>query len=285
MLFFNPNQASLFATITIDIDPVLARFGHFGLGWYGIAVGVAIAVGIWLARHEARRRELDPDAVLQVAAWSVAGGFIGARLLFVLDHWSTYASDPLRSFAIQEGGLAIQGALLGGLLAGVIAATRAGLPVLVVADVAAPAAVLSQAIGRFGCLVTGDALGARTSLPWGVTYTNPGSMAPELGVPFQPVFAYEAIWDLAVFAVLWRLRTRVRKPGHLFAAYLGLYATGKFALTFFRQERVWAWGLQEAQFLAIGLIIVALALWVLSSGRRPTAVDGGNGARPREPAV
>jgi prolipoprotein diacylglyceryltransferase len=110
-------------------------------------------------------------------------------------------------------------------------------------------------------------------------------MAPELGVAFQPVFAYEAIWDLAVFAVLWRLRTRVRKPGHLFAAYLGLYATGKFALTFFRQERVWAWGLQEAQFLAIGLTVVALALWVLSSGRRPTAVDGGNGARPTEPAV
>lgn len=285
MSSFNTNSAGSFAAITLDIDPVLVRLGHFGLGWYGIAVGVAIGLGILLARHEARRRRLDPDAVLQVAAWSVAGGFIGARLLFVLDHWSTYASDPLRSFAIQEGGLAIQGALLGGLLAGVIVATRAGLPVLIVADVAAPAAVLAQAIGRLGCLVTGDALGSRTSLPWGVTYTNPGSMAPEPGVPFQPVFAYEAIWDLAVFAVLWRLRTRVRKPGQLFAAYLGLYATGKFALTFFRQERVWAWGLQEAQFLAIGLIVVALGLWVSSAGRRPTAVDGGNGARPTEPAV
>jgi phosphatidylglycerol---prolipoprotein diacylglyceryl transferase len=251
-----------FASITIDIDPVLFRLGHLHVGWYGVAVALAVAVALLVVRSEARRRQLDPDEVMRVAGWAVIGGFVGARLLFVLDHWSTYAADPMRSFAVQEGGLAIQGALLGGFVAAFLYARHARLPVLTLADAAAPAVVVGQAIGRLGCLVTGDALGAPTSLPWGVRYINPAAMAPQLGVALQPVFAYEALWDLAILAVLWTLRGRVRQPGRLFAVYLGLYAAGKFALTFLREERTWAWGLQEAQFLAVVLLLGALAFWL-----------------------
>lgn len=255
------------ASITIDIDPVLIHVGHLALGWYGIAIMLAITVAFLVVSREARRRGLDSEAVLSVAGWAVAGGMVGARLLFVLDHWSIYAADPLRSFAFQEGGLAIQGALLGGFAAAVLAARRAHLPVLSLADAAAPAVVLGQAIGRLGCLVTGDALGAPTSLPWGVRYVNPGAMASQLGVALQPVFAYEALWDVAVFALIWTLRTRIQQPGRIFALYLGLYAAGKFGLTFFRQERVWAWGLQEAQFVAAALLLGALAFWIFGSSR------------------
>ena len=91
--------------------------------------------------------------------------------------------------------------------------------------------MLGQALGRLGCLITGDALGPQTNGLWGIQYLNPGAMAPQLGVAYQPTFAYEAAWDLAVFAVLWRLRNRVRRDGDLFAIYLGLYALGKFVLT------------------------------------------------------
>lgn len=276
------DTAGAFATITVSLDPILVRIGHFGLGWYGIAVATAIAVALLVARREAGRRRIHPDAVLWVAGWSLAGGFVGARALFVVDHWSTFANDPIRSLAIREGGLAIQGALLGGLVAGVLSARRRRLPVLLLADIAAPAVVLGQAIGRLGCLFTGDALGGPTSLPWGVSYTNTASMAPQLGVPLHPVFAYEATWDLALFAFLWMVRTRGWPPGRLFAAYLGLYAVGKFGLTFFRQERVWAWGLQEAQFMAAVLLIGALVLWALTAFRGlqsvPAASGSGSGA-------
>ena len=98
-------------------------------------------------------------------------------------------------------------------------------------DAVAPGLVLGQALGRLGCLITGDALGPQTNGLWGIQYLNPGAMAPQLGVAYQPTFAYEAAWDLAVFAVLWRLRNRVRRDGDLFAIYLGLYALGKFVLT------------------------------------------------------
>ncbi len=272
-----PVMTGPFAAITIDLDPVIGRLGHLAVGWYGLAVALGIAVALVVLRHETGRRNLDADRVVGVAAWTVVGGVAGARILFAVDHWPAFADDPWRIFAFQEGGLAIQGALLGGLVAGVLAARRARVPVLVLADAAAPAVVLGQAIGRLGCLVTGDALGASTSLPWGLRYVNPAAMAPQLGVPLQPVFAYEALWDLALFALLWALRKRVRQPGCLFAIYFGLYAAGKFGLTFFRQERVWALGLQEAQFLAMALLLGALVFWLNSATRASRIVPASSG--------
>lgn len=124
----------------------------------------------------------------------------------------------------------------------------------------APGLVLGQAIGRLGCLVTGDTVGRPTDGSWGVIYLNPGAMVPQRGVAYQPVFLYEMLWDVLVFAVLWRFRTRIATDGWLFALYLGLYAAGKFALTFLRTETVWLWGLQEAQLLALGAFAVAV-LW------------------------
>ncbi len=246
-------------SITVGLDPTLFSIGHLHVGWYGLAVAVAIGAGLWVAHHEARRRGLPQDAVWSVGTWVAAGGFSGARLLHVVDSWSQYSGDPFGVFAFQRGGLAIEGALIGGLLAGVLSARLNRIPVLPLADAMAPAVILGQAIGRLGCLVTGDALGGRTSLPWGVAYTNPGSMAKELGVAYQPVFAYEALWDLAVLAILWRLRHKLARPGALFGSYLMLYAVGKFGVTFLREERVWLAGLQQAHLLAILLFVVGLA--------------------------
>lgn len=250
-----------FGAITVGLDPVIFRLGHLHVGWYGLAVALAIGAGLWLAHHEVQWRRLPHDAVWSVGVWVAGGGFVGARLLHVVDRWSQYSDDPLGIVAFQRGGLAIEGALVGGLVAGVLAARLNRIPVLPLADAVAPGAILGQAIGRLGCLVTGDALGGPTSLPWGVAYTNSGSMAKELGVPYQPVFAYEALWDVLVLAALWRLRLRFTRPGALFGTYLMLYAVGKFGVTFLRDERVWLAGLQQAHLLALVLFAVGLAVF------------------------
>jgi phosphatidylglycerol---prolipoprotein diacylglyceryl transferase len=251
------------AAITVGFDPIIARLGHIHIGWYGVITMLALAVALQVSLHEARRRGFQSDDFWTVAIWAVIGGFVGARMFHVVDRWSVYGDDPASIFALQRGGLAIVGAILGGLVAGMIAAWWKGLKVFSLADAAAPGIILGQAIGRLGCLFTGDALGGPTTLPWGVVYTNPASMAPELGVAFHPVFAYEGLWGLTVFAALWLLRPRLHRPGTLFASYLALYASGKFMLTFLRQERVWFWELQEAHLLALVLLAMAavLLLW------------------------
>jgi phosphatidylglycerol:prolipoprotein diacylglycerol transferase len=206
-----------------------------------------------------------------VATWVFVGGVVGARALHVIDRWDLYASHPLGIFAIWNGGLAIMGAVLGGTVAGVFVALRRGLPVRAIADAAAPAAILGQAIGRFACLFTGDAVGRPTS-GFGVTYLNPGAMVPQLGVAYEPVFLYEMGWDLALFGALLALRGRLRRGG-LFALYLGSYAVGKFAITSLRTERLWVGDLQQAQLLAVAALLVALgwAAWpTLERAKRGT---------------
>jgi phosphatidylglycerol---prolipoprotein diacylglyceryl transferase len=249
--------------ITIDVDPVLLHIGPLSITWYALAVLAGLWAAVWLTRREAGRKGVSPNAIMSILPWALLGGLIGARALHVIDRWDFYSANPGHILAFQNGGLAILGAILGGSLAGGIAAWRAGLPVRRLFDAAAPGIVLGQAIGRFGCLVTGDALGPATGGGWGIIYRNPGAMAPELGVAYQPTFLYEQVWDLAVFSLLWALRRRLTSDGQLFALYLGLYAAGKFALTFLRTEQVWLWGLQQAQLLALGALAVAVvwAIW------------------------
>lgn len=244
--------------MTIDIDPVIVHLGPLAVSWYGSFVVLAIGVGTWLAIHEARRKGLAIEQVESLAPWVLVGGVVGARALHVIDRWDLYAAHPFGVFAIWNGGLAIMGAVLGGTFAGVLVAWRRGLPVRAIADSAAPAAILGQGIGRFACLFTGDAVGRPTS-GFGITYLNPGAMVPQFGVAYEPVFLYEMGWDLGVFALLWWLRPRLRVDGQLFAAYLALYAIGKFALTFRRTETVWLAGLQEAQLLSIAVLALAAA--------------------------
>ena len=257
--------------MTISIDPVLIRLSPLALSWYGLAVASATIAGVALALRLARPLVIPRAELERVAMWTVIGGLIGARLLHVIDRWELYAAAPIHVIAIWNGGLAIAGGVLGGTLAGGVAAWTHGLPVRALADAVAPAAALGQAIGRLGCLVTGDAVGRPTS-GFGVTYTHPGAMVPELGVAYEPVFLYEMGWDLALFGALLALRGRLRRGG-LFALYLGSYAVGKFAITSLRTERLWVGDLQQAQLLAVAALLVALgwAAWpALERAKRGT---------------
>lgn len=176
---------------------------------------------------------------------------------------------------MHEGGLSIYGGVIGALAAGALYARRARLPLWSVLDAAAPGLILGQAVGRLGCIINGDAQGAPVDLPWSFIYVHPDSLAPELGVPGHPYPLYEIIWDLIGFAILWRLRGRVRTPGVLFLIYAAYYSAGRFVLSFVRLELVVWGGLQQAQVIAlIGLLASALATVYLLRPRRVAFATG-----------
>ena len=107
--------------ITIPIDPILFSIGHFHLRWYSLIVTAAVIIGTWLAVREAGRKGFDTEKITESVLWVVIAGLIGARLLHVLDHWSdAFAANPIRALYIWEGGLAIWGGVLGGLLASIL---------------------------------------------------------------------------------------------------------------------------------------------------------------------
>jgi phosphatidylglycerol:prolipoprotein diacylglycerol transferase len=137
-------------TLTFDFDPILAQWGPFQLGWHGIFTALAVAVALWLAGYLGAKRGISTDTIYSIAGWGVVGGIVGARLFHVADHLSFYAANPLLIPQVWEGGIAVYGAFIGGLLGGGLAAYRKRLNAWPLLDIAAPAMLIGQAIGRFG---------------------------------------------------------------------------------------------------------------------------------------
>ncbi len=246
---------------TISIDPIIFNIGHFAVRWYGIILTIAMGIGIWLTAREAERKGFKKDDIYDAAVWIIAGGLIGARLFHVLDHWPhEYAANPIRAFYIWEGGLAIWGALIGGLIAGALIAWRRGWRFPKLLDAAAPGLVLAQAIGRIACVITGDAMGKPTNGPFGFAYTNPNVMVPQLGVYYTPMPVYELVFNLGIFVVLWQLRKRNWPDGRLFLVYLTLYSLERFFLGFTSSYRIIAFGLAQSQIIAVFGFAIGMAL-------------------------
>lgn len=244
---------------TISIDPVIFSLGHFMLRWYGLIVMTAIGVGVWLAGREAVRKGLRKEMIYDMAVWVIPGGLVGARLFHVLDHWSDrFAADPIRALYIWEGGLAIWGGVVGGVLAGILYAWYRGWPLARLLDTVAPGLVLAQAIGRVACIITGDAVGKPTTGPFGLAYTNPGAVVPQLGVYYTPSQVYEIIMNLTILAVLWRLRRSNLPDGTLFLSYLLLYSGLRFIITFWSSYQIIAFGFNQAQLVSLAALVVPL---------------------------
>ena len=254
--------------ITVNIDPVAVNFGHFAIRWYGLIVALAMAIGVAVSRKQAARRAVKENDLLDAVAWVVLAGLVGARLFHVIDHWDhEYAANPARAFYMWEGGLAIWGAVVGGLAAVWIFARRRRLDFGVLVDVAAPGLVLAQAIGRLACLITGDAMGTAATGPIGLAYVHPGAMVPQLGVFYVPTPLYEMMWNLVIFAVLISLSARQQKPGTLFLVYLVLYAAGRFVISTWSGYREIAFGLNQAQLISLAALAVA-GPWLVARLRR-----------------
>ncbi|MHB0878563.1 MAG: prolipoprotein diacylglyceryl transferase [Anaerolineae bacterium] len=258
---------------TVSIDPVIVSFGHLALRWYGIIVAAAMVLGIEVALHEAKRRGADVARLSGTSLWIVGAGLVGARLAHVLDHWDHgYARQPLQALAVWQGGLAIWGGVIGGLLALAVYAWRSKERLGLLADVAAPGVALASGLGRVACLITGDAVGRPTGGPLGIAYTNPGTMVPRLGVYYVPTPLYELVMNTAIFAILWRLRRRRLPEGALALVYLTLYAAGRVVVTYWSGYRIAALGLNQAQI--IGLAVLALSVPALIWRLRSAAANG-----------
>ena len=263
-------------TITFSFDPIIAQWGPFQLGWHGLFTAIAVMAAIWFAGWLAQRRGIDTAVVYEIATWGVVGGIAGARLFHVADHLEYYLANPLLIPAVWEGGIAVYGAFIGGLVGGGIAAWRARLDPWPLLDIAAPAMLVGQAIGRCGCLCNGDAWGANaTGCPFclAIRYTNRDDLVPDQlrGVPTYAYPAYEIAAEAVLLLGLWVFRKQLeRSPGASFLVASIGYAVIRFGLTFFRQENIVLWGLQEAQVLAVitGALALGVLVWRLARTRK-----------------
>ncbi|MGQ9676475.1 MAG: prolipoprotein diacylglyceryl transferase [Chloroflexota bacterium] len=260
--------------IEINIEPELASFGPLLITWHGLFAAIGIALGVLLVVLELRRKELTRVDVAEAALWVLPAAVVGARLAHVIDHSSYYLANPLAILAITEGGLAIFGGIVGGLIGGAIYMRIRALPFWAIVDAAVPAMLIGQSVGRIGCLINGDAWGAPTNLPWAVVYTHPAASLPPdlLGVGTHPYPVYEITWNLALLAALWPLRRSRLPDGTMFCLYAVGYSLGRLVLSVVRQETAVWWNLQQAQVIAIIVMVIALTA-LISRMSRTSSLD------------
>ena len=199
---------------------------------------------------------------------------MGARLYYVAFNLDYYSRFPAKILAVWEGGLAIHGGVIGGLLLGGGYAWWRSLPVPRYLDIAAPSLAIGQAIGRWGNFFNEEAFGTPTDLPWKL-YIPPSHRPVEYATSdfFHPTFLYESLWDALVFVLLVCVfRDRLeRAPGALFLTYLGLYSIGRFCTEGLRTDALMAGPVRVAQFVSVVAVAAALIVVPLMLRRSPPA--------------
>ncbi len=252
------------------MHPILLTTPFFTLYTFGVLLAAAYLAALgWVVRG-ARRTGLDPDVMTSLGFSAIVGALVGAKLMYVVRDPS--ALSDLRAVVTSAGDF--YGGFIGALVACAIFFRRhPDVPVWRASDVCAPAIALGQAIGRIGCFMAGDDYGRPASVPWAVTFTDPGASAiggVPLNVPLHPVQLYESAFCLVLFGFLVWLGRRRHRDGAVIAAYTLLYAVGRFVIEFFRgdADRGFVLGGLLSTSQAIAIVMVVTAGVVLAMGRR-----------------
>jgi prolipoprotein diacylglyceryl transferase len=197
---------------------------------YGLCIALGVLASVTLARHRWANRGGDPEDITTVALVAIPAGLIGARLYHVITDWpDLYSSGRWwpDAFFIWKGGLGIPGGVLLGAIAAVLMARRMKMDWKLMADAAAPALPIAQAIGRLGNYFNQELYGRPTNLPWGLQVENP-PLRYATDTLFHPTFLYEALWNLGLAGLIVLLGRRlVLKPGRWFAVYILGYGLGR----------------------------------------------------------
>ncbi len=238
------------------MDPVIFSVNIGGLNltlhWYGVLVGLGVAVSGWLAEREIKRRGENPEHVWNALLWLLPAGVVGARLWYVINVSlggnAYYLQNPGKILAVWEGGLHFFGALLFGVMALLAYARKNKIDPLLFLDVIAPITLIGQAIARPANFINQELYGQPTALPWGIPIAAQNrlpiyadlSQFPVETTRFHPAFAYEMVWNFALAGlILWAARRWPHKfkPGAMLACWLVAAGVGRILVDIFRPDQ------------------------------------------------
>lgn len=236
-------------------------FSIFGLDirWYGILIASGILIGILIAKYTCKIRNLNYDTLLDIVLISLPISIVGARAYYVLFNLKDYDS-LISAINIRQGGLAIHGGLLFGLITAIIYCRHRKVSFLDYADVAAPSIILAQALGRWGNFFNGEAHGGPVSYSFiqHFPYFIQKGMYID-GSYFNPTFLYESLWNVFVFIILICLIKKFKKRGLILFSYIGLYSIGRFFVEGMRTDSLLLGSLRMAQLVSL----VGVIVWII----------------------
>jgi len=262
------------------MHPILFHLGSFGVHTYGVMGALGFLAASYVILRRSRAMYLNRDRVVDIIFWTSLAAVVGARAVFVFQDWGRL-HGPMDWVNIRQGGLVFYGALLFGLPVAAWLIKRYSIPFYAFMDIVATALPLGHGFARIGCFTAGCCYGRTTSLPWAVTFTDPGSAAP-LDVPLHPVQLYEAAGLFALAGLCAWVYARKRFDGQVMLTYLLGYAVLRTITKAFRGDaRGWflepllGHTLSTSQGLSILVAIAALGVFLWDARRARTAAREG----------
>jgi phosphatidylglycerol:prolipoprotein diacylglycerol transferase len=271
------------------MNPILIKLGPLEIRYYGLMYALAFLFAIHFAKKEAEDFNLKEEFIDNYAITVIISGLLGARLYYVLFNLDYYLSRPLEIPAVWHGGMAIHGAILGGLISTYIYSKIHNQNVWNLTDLAAPYLLFGQSIGRFGNFMNGEVHGVPTFtpwniifsnnkfyewynsyqnmslsmqmkfkelVPWGIVFPNSSPAGEEFpGLALHPAMLYELILNFIGFLSLMYLRKKKNlSKGILTFIYIIEYSAIRIFVSFFRAEDLMIWGFRAPHLISIILI-------------------------------
>ncbi len=258
--------------------PRLLELGPFTIYTYGVLLAAAFLLGLRLATSRARRRGLDPGRILDLGIYIIVAAVVGGKLLLLVTDFQSFRANPADFLSLARSGGVFYGGLILAVLVAVWYMRRHRLALWPTFDVFAPGIALGHAVGRVGCFMAGCCWGRETTVPWGVTFTDPftGSyVGTPLHQALHPTQVYEALAETAIlFFLLWlERRRRGDFPGRTFWTYILLYGLTRYAIEFFRGDpRGTVWVFSTSQFISVLLVPLSVVMLAWLSNRNAGAV-------------
>jgi len=252
--------------------PRLFEAGPITVYTYGVLLAAAYLLGLQLARVRAKARGLDANRVLDLGIYIIIAALIGAKLLLLVTDFRTFSSNQRELLTLARSGGVFYGGLILAVVVALVYIRKIGLPLWTTCDVFAPGIAVGHVVGRFGCLFAGCCYGKPTTLPWGITFTDPfaaANVGTPLGVPLHPTQIYEAGAEAIILGILLATERKGRPyPGRTFWLYMLLYAISRFIIEFFRGDDRGAVGMfSTSQFISILLAPLAIVMLVYLARR------------------
>jgi phosphatidylglycerol:prolipoprotein diacylglycerol transferase len=249
-----------------NIDPVFFRIGHLEFRWYGLMYILGFAAAYFMARSDAKRKNLPltKDDIADLIFALAVGLILGARFGYAIFYnASYYLANPLKVFAVWEGGMSFHGGLIGTVLGALYFARKKKIPFLRIADLCTPAAPIGLGLGRFGNFINGELYGRVTDVPWGIVFPGGGPL------PRHPSQLYEAILEGPVlFFLLWLVRRSNAPAGTVLWCFLALYGLFRSFVELFRepdQQLGFLFGhVTMGQLLSIPLILFGTIMVIIN---------------------
>ena len=252
-----------FPNLGITVDPSPVAFTVFGkdIYWYGIIIASGFLLAVLYMLHRAKDFGVTQDDVLDMILWAVPIGVVCARLYYCIFYWELYEDDPISMLYIWEGGLAIYGGIIGGVITLLVVAKVKKIPATVLLDLAGMGVIIGQCIGRWGNFMNREAFGAETTLPWRMQLTTTAGTLVEV----HPTFLYESLWNVVGLLLIVFIVAKGRRfDGENTWFYFLWYGIGRFWVEGLRTDSLylfnWTIGgepIRVSQALSLVMVLVS----------------------------